>query len=871
MKGTMEEVGLGNKNRIVDLNAIKGGVRRNELKNDAQRAIFDALNTTKSNSGEADEMLDAQEIADAIQMLLEEDSKDKNPAKGDKKLAGSDIDRIFGRLGLKGLKFNVDGKERKLKQEDLFEVIELLVQSSEDVETSVVEGEGDERTIKIAFKNGAQQTINADGSQENVFTDKDGNNITTLQDKDKHYISQNTVMQNGDTENIEYKTVNGVDIPVKTTTVTDNGKTTTVDERDESMLLTRRTVDKQEEDLHTVTDYQDGRAVKLVGRKGAVQEEYIYDEFGQNPKLKHREEDLGNDLKKTTDIEYTEDGLVKTADEPGRNTVTTMKNVATGNGTALVPTEERITEGDKKTELTYKTVTTKTGNMANVVSEERITEGSKSTVRSYEATETENGIVNLPTQEIITGEAGKTITNTFDHTKGTKTETIQQGKNKFVNTYVMTEKDGKPAYVKVSQDYYSGNRKVRTVDYDGKGNTLNYVVQFDGDGPESIAAIAKKAGCSVDAIIAANKGKVQGRGKHASFRVGEYIVIPGELDGNSSMLTKMESQKKTLEKYQKYLDAKAFEKALRDAGLKTHEEAGTVINIRDIYNHKHIRVTIAGKDYGGGVIVYDKHKNIYHVDPINYATYSPQGHANMCAVPKGTKITPVWEHGCRNAFIHTGGNLTVQIGDKNYQSQIEIGLEQSRGMPCTLSGPQQIRKNDGQPYIMTVNRGVMSAAVAASGGKITSDGKPLKVTAAGQNYNVCIGNYYGSDRAGSPYAGVRNVVCYGSDGTIERDHYDVSSNFEEMTQTDIATAYRQIGTTIASDIQSAAKNSNAWYNFLGTGMGTDNEKLQTAVRGIPNNEVLNYVNEGLEGLGYHSNSDWNSALEWVLQDEVSIN
>ena len=81
---------------IANTSFMKGGIRRNEIKDAKMLALFDAFNTVKSSNG--DEMLDSAEISSIISYFT---SKAYEKGK-DNVLAKSDAGRILKELKKNG-------------------------------------------------------------------------------------------------------------------------------------------------------------------------------------------------------------------------------------------------------------------------------------------------------------------------------------------------------------------------------------------------------------------------------------------------------------------------------------------------------------------------------------------------------------------------------------------------------------------------------------------------------------------------------------------------------------------------------------------------------------------------------------------------
>lgn len=151
----------------------------------------------------------------------------------------------------------------------------------------------------------------------------------------------------------------------------------------------------------------------------------------------------------------------------------------------------------------------------------------------------------------------------------------------------------------VSTKTEDGKSKVTTIEYDGENSVSNtridgknvsqtkvvdgttYTVNYDGEGNtkvivqngESISALAKKFGCTVEEIISANPDKVKGHGANAYFLVGEEIKIPRELEADLPALQNRKSAEGAQADYKAYDDAIKAEQARQAEQAAAEAEA----------------------------------------------------------------------------------------------------------------------------------------------------------------------------------------------------------------------------------------------------------------------------------------------------------
>ena len=165
---------------------------------------------------------------------------------------------------------------------------------------------------------------------------------------------------------------------------------------------------------------------------------------------------------------------------------------------------------------------------------------------------------------------GKLSKRTY-YEKGYEEETTDDKGIPTVNAYTLDNK-------KLAQQKTIDGKKY-VVLYDGKGNT-RAIVQ-NGESPSSIA---KKFGCSVEDLLEVNKDVLKGK---KYFNVGEQIVIPGEIEADSTALKGRKSAEETKADYardeairaQKRAEAAAREAQYKAIGLINHKGQGKKITV----------------------------------------------------------------------------------------------------------------------------------------------------------------------------------------------------------------------------------------------------------------------------------------------------
>ena len=148
------QLGKGSKNYVVvDTEQLKGGIRREQLKTEEQKSIFDAADIDKNG------VLDANEMQQFTEKLQD--------AAGNEKLSKREAKKFLKSQNLK----DVDKKE-------LFKFVNELSQSSENIAESKVVEQNGQKTILVTYKDGSQETINPDKTSQIMSTDQN-NAVTT--------------------------------------------------------------------------------------------------------------------------------------------------------------------------------------------------------------------------------------------------------------------------------------------------------------------------------------------------------------------------------------------------------------------------------------------------------------------------------------------------------------------------------------------------------------------------------------------------------------------------------------------------------------------------------------------------------------------
>ena len=520
-------------------------------------------------------------------------------------------------------------------------------------------------------------------------------------------------------------------------------------------------------------------------------------------------EELYPDGTKITMITNGNKTVVTKEDKDGTKLSQTEKTVEDGVETLIeydgeTPKSKTVTDTKNNTVSTY----TFDGETPVLVREENTETGD---VTTYE-----NGVKTTTRADgqVITEQDGVTTTTSADGnivttTDGTKTEKrIKTPELDTITTVedglmtVVEQKDGKNLSQTVTKDGESF-----TVEYDGNGNTKGVIVQ-NGESP---AAIAKKFGCSVKDLMAANKEVLKGK---KYFQVGAEIVIPGEMKPEE--FVKLNAGRQTAEeakaqyaydaqiRAERRAAAEAQEKAEREAlGIVNRNGAGTVINAET-------KPTEDGK-----------FKNF---------------NKNAAGLKKLT-FTVVGETGNR-------GRMVVKASNGKYYTMAHDGLLLDDGYAVAtkaLDAGQAASRKDGHGRKVVVVDGKQYV--------FSQDGKLLK-----SDY-VQASDTRDAGGAKSTASGNGVTFVKGEDGTIR--YFDKNG---KLITGDQRKQLIQAEAQKAADIIYKAAN----------GLGTDEEKLTQGVNMIYSPEVMAGVNKILKSKDSDYAGDAQTTpLEALLLDELS--
>lgn len=321
-------LGKNSKQRSVNTDSIKAGIKKEQFKDDAKlQTIFDSIDGCID--GKKDGVIDAEEMAQFKQKLMESAGKDET-------LSTKEAGKFLKKEGIK----NIDKKE-------LFEILEQLSQSGDNIEQSTVVEKNGQKFIIIKYKDGSVETINPDKSSQ-IASFTEGGGAKTAKYNKNHEVTEETV-----------ETEDGR----KAVTSFKNGKATETVITDTNKPGVTSTVKYDAEE----------NPVELKVETGSTEENYTY--VDGKPQLTSKIENKGLPAKEVkTEYTYNDDGTTTeiSVETKTGNKTTTIKNgdtvvsetkeeAAAGGGvkrTESKPTEngreETVAEGENNiTKTTY--------------------------------------------------------------------------------------------------------------------------------------------------------------------------------------------------------------------------------------------------------------------------------------------------------------------------------------------------------------------------------------------------------------------------------------------------------------------------------------------------------------------------------------
>lgn len=264
-----------------DLNKIKGGLKREQIKDKALLAIFDALD-------DGNHVLDEKEIS-KLKTSLQEAAKNSNLSKNE---AEKFLKKLFG-----------DKKDKNVTNEDLFKFINALSNNSKNIQNSTATKENGQQVITTEYKDGSVEKIYPDTNKKIIIKDN----------KTSTYSMDNTIQKE------EYFDQNGNAV---TTTFTD-GKPQ------------KKTVKTQTETLHYEISDKGEKLVKRENTQNKATTDYEYDEkegtvneTEQNGNVTTKRVRRNGKVETQTSVEKLEDSTVETVTDANGNVTKTTVNSA---------------------------------------------------------------------------------------------------------------------------------------------------------------------------------------------------------------------------------------------------------------------------------------------------------------------------------------------------------------------------------------------------------------------------------------------------------------------------------------------------------------------------------------------------------------
>ncbi len=277
-----ENVNLNlNKGKLgqADLNQIKGGLKREQIKDKAMLAIFDALD-------DGNHVLDEKEIS-KLKTQLQEAAKNSNLSKNE---AEKFLKNLFG-----------DKKDKNITNEDLFKFINTLTDNSKNIKNSTATKENGQDVITTEYKDGSVEKIYPDTKKKVIIKDN----------KTSTYTADNTLQKE------EYFDKDGNAV---TTTFTD-GKPQ------------KKTVKTQTETLYYEVSDKGEKLVKRENNQNKATTDYEYDEkegtvneTEQNGNVTTKRVRRNGNVETQTSVEKLEDSTVETVTDANGNVTKTTVN-----------------------------------------------------------------------------------------------------------------------------------------------------------------------------------------------------------------------------------------------------------------------------------------------------------------------------------------------------------------------------------------------------------------------------------------------------------------------------------------------------------------------------------------------------------------
>lgn len=288
------DVGKFGKKSGIDLSTFTGGLKKDQMKTDAQKSIFDKLDTDKNG------VLDENEIS-AFRSAVD--------SNGDNTVSKREAKRFLKDKDLK----NIDKK-------DLLAFLQNYNINTENVESTQVISKNGQDIVQITYKDGSIEQINPDKSSQITQTDQNGYTKTSFLDENKKLLKDFVTTKEGNTIEIEYA---------------QDGKTP----------VHSVAVNKENGSVVT-TDYENGKPSTKQVKTGTTTSNYTFDEQG-NAVITSKIENEGIPAKeRRTEYKYNDDGTVtENITENGKTTERLRK------GETII--SEKINDNGKISTRTY--------------------------------------------------------------------------------------------------------------------------------------------------------------------------------------------------------------------------------------------------------------------------------------------------------------------------------------------------------------------------------------------------------------------------------------------------------------------------------------------------------------------------------------
>ncbi len=259
----------------VDLSNFNGGLKKEKLKTEEQKSIFNAIDTDKNG------IIDEKEM---------QDFKSKLDKSEDNHVSRREARKFLKENGLKGL-----------SKKEVLNFLQEYAANTENVKSAQVIDEDGQKTVHLEYEDGTQEVINPDKSSRISQTDQNGTSTTRYLDADKKLQKDTISTKEGITTETEYAE-DGTTPTIKTVSDSTNGSVSTI-------------------------VYQEGQPSEKEVKQGSTTSNYTFDEQG-NEVLNSRVENQGIPAKeKRTDYTYNEDGTVTVnIKQEGKETVQQLKD-----------------------------------------------------------------------------------------------------------------------------------------------------------------------------------------------------------------------------------------------------------------------------------------------------------------------------------------------------------------------------------------------------------------------------------------------------------------------------------------------------------------------------------------------------------------